>query len=462
MVRAIVDADLARKTPQWSVSLPLSVWWPQARQAMSAAAPRPGIDIPQPDLLTLRGGYLASMYQGRVLADPAIEDVDRQAVLNRRAESWRAAQEAADMRLRRHARWAAYAAPLPPVVQSLKPSAGRTRLYLQTGKARSRAWIFEPTSKAPVFSNLPGRDALLKLRTGLEGHLAGGAVFAADGTDPHRAAWRQLAQGAKTLAPRFLDSKTAPITRRIEVIADDGPLRFFAWSALVKAPPKQSGLAPAFFARTWVFEHRLSVGALPTTAAAAPQLALLCGGECGPAMQSIVDGLTRRGGQVQPQSALQIPTPLAHIKGIVKSDGVRIGQQHHGFDAMARLNSRPFQAAIAGEVHGARRALASSLVHSGATVLAMPLSPAPADGRMPLHWAWNQTLGRTPVTELVVQTTAAGSAIETRLSPIASPSTDLGVSLGDAKRWMAAQPVRFGSVPMHHPSQWARWLIVRP
>lgn len=462
MVQAMVDADLARKTPQWSVSLPISIWWPQAKQALSASAPRPGIDMPQDDLMTLRGGYLASMYQGRVLADPAIDEATRAGVLKRRAESWRAAQNAADMRLRRHARWTAYAAPLLPVVQSLKPAQGRTRLYVQTGDARSRAWLFSPDSSVPVFSNLPGRATLTTLRTGLDGHLASGAIFKADSPDPHRKAWKQLAQGAKTLAPQFMAAKTAPTTPVIEVIADDGPLRFFAWSALVKAPPKRSGMAPEFFATRWRFEHRLSVAALPQPAPVPPQIDLLCGGECGKHLTAIADSVRRRGGQANSPDGLMITTPRAHLHGQINANGVRVGSQQHAFKALARLNSKPFAIAVSGEVQGARRRLAASLVHGGATTLALPLGSAPVDAGMPLYWAWQNALGQKPVVELVVQRTDKGAALETRLSPIASPSADLGAALGDAKRWMAAQPVRFDTVPMHHPSQWARWLIVRP
>lgn len=458
--RAIVDADLARAEPDWARSLPVSLWWRQAAIALSSAAPRPDIDMKSADLWALRGAHLAARTQGRLIADAALEPAARDAAITTRAAAWKAAKASLQARLAKVQRWSAYAAPMPPSAAALTPSAGRAFLFVQTGTTRSRVWFRRPGDAKPTFANVPGRGGLSSLRLGIEGHLTAGQVFASGAPDPHTQGWTQLMEIARTLAPQLVDPEVAPIT--VEVFADDGPLAFFPWGALVTALPVRGGDAPTFLVDRFRFVHRMSAQPARTRAQAKPGLTLLCAGGCASPMPTLVARTATRGASVTRPDGLAITTPLAHVEGIVDDKGVRIGEARHGFAAWGRLSAQPFQIAVAGEVRGGRARLVSSLVHGGAQSVVLPVGSAPTSVSEPLLTAWSAAIGRGPVSELVFTPGPSGNKLVSRLTPIASPGAPLGHAMDDAQRSMARAPAELDAVPSHHPSQWARWLVTRP
>ncbi|MGK0362149.1 MAG: hypothetical protein ACI9U2_004469, partial [Bradymonadia bacterium] len=353
-----------------------------------------------------------------------------------------------------------YAAPIPPSAAALTPSAGRAFLFVQTGTTRSRVWFRRPGDAKPTFANVPGRGGLSSLRLGIEGHLTAGQVFASGAPDPHTQGWTQLMEIARTLAPQLVDPEVAPIT--VEVFADDGPLAFFPWGALVTALPVRGGDAPTFLVDRFRFVHRMSAQPARTRAQAKPGLTLLCAGGCASPMPTLVARTATRGASVTRPDGLAITTPLAHVEGIVDDKGVRIGEARHGFAAWGRLSAQPFQIAVAGEVRGGRARLVSSLVHGGAQSVVLPVGSAPTSVSEPLLTAWSAAIGRGPVSELVFTPGPSGNKLVSRLTPIASPGAPLGHAMDDAQRSMARAPAELDAVPSHHPSQWARWLVTRP
>ena len=457
--QAVVDVDLAKKKPDWARSLPVSIWWRQTALALSSAAPRPDIDVKGAELRALRGEHIAARTQGRLIADPAIEPAARTAAMNARAAAWTAANASLQTRLAKARRWAAYAAPLPPNAAALVPAAGKAALVVQTGTTRSRIWLRRSGDAQPSFTNLPGREALSALRLGIEGHLTAGQIFASGAPDPHTQAWKQLMKMTRTLAPQLLSAKTTSTV--IEVFADDGPLAFFPWGALVSAMPERGGDAPTFLVERFEFVHRLE--ARPTlNTAAEPRLTLLCAGDCAAPMPTLIQRAATRGAKVERPTDLAVTTPLVHVEGIVDANGVAVGDRKYGFADWARLAAQPFQFAIGGEMRGGRAKLASSLAHGGAQSVVFAVGSAPTTASEPLLTAWSAAIGRLPVTELVFTPGTTGNKFVARPTPIASGGAPLGVSLRSAQRAMARTPAVLDTVPAHHPSQWARWLVVRP
>lgn len=458
-VRAVIEADLARSTPDWARSLPISIWWRQTALALTSAAPRPDVDLKGADLRAVRGAHLAARAQGRLIADPAIDPAVRARALDARAEAWASAQTSLQALLKRAGRWAAYAAPVPPSAAALTPIGGRAQLLVQTGTSRSRVWFRRAGDAQPRFFNVPGRAELASLRLGVEGHLTAGQVFATGAADPHQQAWAQLQTIAKTLAPPLVDPKATPAV--IEVFADAGPLAFFPWGALVAALPARGGDAPTFVIERFEFVHRL--GAQPARATSTePQISLLCPNTCAAPMATLLERATTRGATVNRPDTLRVTTAYAHVEGVVDAAGVSVGAARHGFADWARLSAAPYQIAVGGEVREARGRLAASLAHGGAQTIVLPVGSAPATAAEPLLTAWSAALGRAPVPTLVFTPGPAGNKFERRATPIASPGAPLGGALVEAQRAMARTPAEMDAVPEHHPSQWARWITVQP